>query len=200
MSKTGIESLDDLTELLQQLPGVGPRSAERIAFYLLRVSKDDALRLAGAIRALKEQVRHCSVCFNLTQADPCRICQDARRDHAQIIVVEQPKDILQLEQTGMVRGVYHVLMGHISPLDGVQPGDLTIDALVHRVKKEEVREVVMATSPTVAGDGTALHVQSLLSQTGVSVKRLARGLPTGTQLEYANPAMLSDAIEGMREM
>src|SRR5262249_1158577 len=145
------ESLSRLTSELEKLPGIGPRSAERIAFHILKSDKDNALRLADAIRDVKENVHHSPVCSNLTQSAPCAICPEPRRDPSQIVVVEQPKDLLQLEATGMIRGVYHVLLGHIAPLDGVEPGDLTIDALLARAKKGGVKEVILATNPTMEG-------------------------------------------------
>jgi recombination protein RecR len=185
---------------LERLPGIGPRSAERIAFHLLRAGKEEALALADAVRDVKENLRHCSICFNLTDRDPCAICGDPRRDKSIIVVVEQPKEVLALEATGVVRGVYHVLMGHIAPLDGVEPADLTIDALVARVRKGGVSEIVLATNPTVEGDGTALHLHSLLQGTGVKLTRLARGLPVGSQMEYATRAMLETALLGRTPM
>ena len=185
---------------LTKLPGIGPRSAERIAFHLLRTSREETMPLAQAIRDVKEKLRHCSRCFNLTETDPCTICSDARRDAAQIVVVEQPKDVMLLEQTGLIRGVYHVLMGHIAPLEGVEPEDLTIDALVDRVRCGDVEEVVLATNPTMEGDGTALHIHSELKPLGVKVTRLARGLAVGSQVEYASRAMLEAAISGRTSM
>jgi len=182
----------------EQLPGIGPRSAERLAFHILKSDKDKALALATAIREVKENVRHCHICYNLTETDPCAICADARRDQAVIFVVEQPKDVLLLEATGLIRGAYHVLLGHIAPLDGIEPGDLTIDALVTRVKSGGIREIVLATNPTLEGEGTALHIKSVLTSHKVQVTRLARGLPAGSQIEYATKAVLQDAIEGRR--
>ena len=199
MSDATPSSLTRLMAEFEKLPGIGPRSAERLAFHVLKSSRDEALALAVAIRDVKEQVRHCRVCYNLTEADPCAICSDARREHGQIFVVEQPKDVLLLEATGLIRGVYHVLLGHIAPLDGVEPGDLTIDALVARIKTGGIYEVVIATNPTMEGEGTALHIKSLLARTGVKITQLARGLPTGSQLEYASRAVLQDAIEGRRD-
>jgi recombination protein RecR len=184
----------------QKLPGIGPRNAERLAFHVLKSGKDEALSLAAAIRDVKEQVRHCRVCYNLTEADPCPICADPRRDQGQVFVVEQPKDVMLLEATGLIHGVYHVLMGHIAPLDGIEPGDLTLDALVARVKARGVAEVVLATNPTLEGEGTALHIKSLLAPYGVKVTQLARGLPAGSQLEYASRTVLQDAIEGRRAL
>ncbi|MEE8171058.1 MAG: recombination mediator RecR [Phycisphaerae bacterium] len=194
------EALVRLMEEFQKLPGIGPRSAERLAFHILKAGKDEAMALSRAVADVKQQVRHCRVCYNLTQQDPCVICSDSRRDGSQIVVVEQPKDLLLLESTGLIRGRYHVLLGRIAPLDGVEPGDLTIGALVERVKAGGVSEVVLATNPTMEGEGTALHIRSLLAPLGVTVSQLARGLPAGSQIEYANRAILKDAIEGRREM
>lgn len=192
-------SLSRLKAEFEKLPGIGPRSADRLAFHVLKSNKETAMALASAIRDVKEQVRHCRICYNLTEADPCPICSDPRRDQGQVFVVEQPKEVLLLESTGLVRGVYHVLLGHIAPLDGIEPGDLTIAALVSRVKAGGIQEVVMATNPTMEGEGTALHIKSELGSTGVRVTRLARGLPAGSQLEYASRAILEDAIGGRRE-
>src|SRR3954471_2777065 len=195
------DSLRRLMQMLARLPGVGSRSAERMAFHLLKNSREDALALADAIRAVKDQVRHCSICFNLTESDPCSICADAGRDHGVICVVEQPKDLLQLESTGIYKGVYHVLLGRIAPLDDMGPKDLTIDALLKRLTSGTVREVIMGTNPNMEGDGTALHIQSLLAQfPNVAVTRLARGLPAGSNIEYANRNILADAISGRQRM
>ncbi|MGB9623291.1 MAG: recombination mediator RecR [Phycisphaerae bacterium] len=194
------EPLERLMTQLGALPGIGPRSAERIAFHLLRTGKEEALALADAIRDVKEKLRHCSQCFNLTDKDPCAICSDPRRDASIIYVVEQPKDVLALEATGVVRGVYHVLLGHIAPLEGVGPGDLTIEPLLERVRRGGVQEVVLATNPTLEGDGTALHLHSLLRPLPVKVTRLARGLAVGSQVEYATRAMLEAAILGRTSM
>lgn len=193
-------SLSRLMTELTRLPGIGPRSAERIAFHLLRASKAEALALAEAVREVKENLRHCSRCYNLTDEDPCPICRDPGRDGSLIVVVEQPKDVMLLEQTGLLRGHYHVLMGHIAPLEGVEPADLTIDALVRRVKGGVVKEILLATNPTMEGDGTALHIQSLLKPLGITVSRLARGLAVGSQVEYASRAMLEAAITGRTGM
>jgi len=195
-----IESLERLRQAFQRLPGIGPRSAERLAFHILRGSREEAAALAEAVLAVKDNVFHCGICFNLTEEDPCPICRSASRDQAEIWVVEQPKDVIALEQTGLVRGVYHVLMGHIAPLEKVEPGDLTIDALVQRVRTVPAREVVLATNPTVEGDGTALYIESLLRDSGVTVTRLARGLAVGSQLEYATASMIEAAIRGRRSI
>ncbi|MCB9867552.1 MAG: recombination protein RecR [Phycisphaerales bacterium] len=195
-----MESLERLRQAFQRLPGIGPRSAERLAFHILRGSREEAAALAEAVLAVKDNVFHCGICFNLTEEDPCPICRSASRDQAEIWVVEQPKDVIALEQTGLVRGVYHVLMGHIAPLEKVEPGDLTIDALVQRVRTVPAREVVLATNPTVEGDGTALYIESLLRDSGVTVTRLARGLAVGSQLEYATASMIEAAIRGRRSI
>ena len=191
--------LQRLIAELKKLPGIGARSAERIAFYLLKAEREEALALAQAIKDTKEKIRPCSRCYNLADSELCHICADHRRDQSQIVVVEQPKDLISLEGTGLITGVYHVLMGHIAPLEGVEPADLTIDALVQRVKVGGVKEVILATNPTMEGDATALHVTSLLADTGVPVTRLARGIAPGSQIEFANRSMLEEAFRGRRE-
>ena len=193
------ETIEKLIEQFGKLPGIGARSAERLAFHVLKSGRDEALELAEAIRAVKLNVRPCKVCYNLAEADLCAVCGDARRDHAVLCVVEQPKDLLALESTGVYRGVYHVLMGHIAPLENVDADDLTIDALVDRVRAGGIKEVILATNPNVAGDGTSLHITSRLAPTGVKVTRLARGLPAGGQIEYAGKSVLSDALKDRRE-
>ena len=185
---------------LGKLPGIGARTAERMAFHILKSTEAAAMALADAIRDVKRLIRPCKQCFNLAEADLCAICADPRRDKSTICVVEQPKDVLALESTGAYRGVYHVLMGHIAPLEDVEADDLTIQALADRVKAGGVSEVIMATNPNVAGDGTALHITSLLGHTGVKVTRLARGLPAGSQIEYANKSILTDAINERRRV
>ena len=195
------QSIQTLIDELSNLPGIGARSAERIAFHLLKQKPQEAMKLADAIRDVKTRIRHCSICFNLTEADPCAICSDPARDQGLVCIVEQPKDLLALEAAGLYRGVYHVLLGRIAPLDEIQPGDLTIDALVKRVAGGTVREVIMGTNPTMEGDGTALHIQSLLAEyPNVQVTRLARGLPAGSSIEYANRNILADAISGRQKM
>lgn len=194
------EPLTRLMEQLARLPGIGPRSAERIAFHLLRVDPDEALALAKAIQDVKRNLRHCTKCFNLTDEDPCAICRNPRRDRSIVVVVEQPKDVMLLEQTGLIEGVYHVLMGRLAPLEHVAPEDITVDALVRRVEAGGVREVVLATSPTMEGDGTALFISDRLKPLGVVVSRLARGLAVGSQVEYASRAMLEAAITGRTPM
>ncbi len=195
-----IQSLTRLREQFQKLPGIGPRSAERLAFHVLREPREFAAGLAQAILDVKDKVIHCRTCYNLTETDPCSICSDSRRDQGEIWVVEQPKDLLALEATGLVHGVYHVLMGHIAPLEGIEPQHLTLDALIERVRGGNVREVVLALNPTLDGDATALHIQSLLADTNVLVTRPARGLAVGSQLEYASVGMLEAAIRGRTQL
>lgn len=188
--------LQRLMDELKKLPGIGARSAERVAFHLLKAQREEAVGLARAIVAVKDEIRPCSRCYNLADDELCSICKDGRRDQGQVVVVEQPKDLMNLEATGLITGVYHVLMGHIAPLEGVEPSDLTIDALVRRVKAGGVREIILATNPTVEGDATALHITSLLADADVQVTRLARGLAPGSQIEFANRAMLEEAFRG----
>ena len=195
------QSIQNLMNELARLPGIGTRSAERIAFHLLKQKPADAMKLADAIRDVKTRIKNCSVCYNLTEADPCSICADPSRDQGLVCIVEQPKDLLALEATGLYSGVYHVLLGRISPLDDVHPADLTIDALLKRIASGQVREIIMGTNPNMEGDGTALHIQQMLAQyPNVSVTRLARGLPAGSNIEYANRNILADAISGRQRM
>ena len=196
------ESIQNLMNLLAGLPGIGMRSAERIAFHLLKQRPEEALKLAEAIRDVKTRIKHCSTCFNLTERDPCDICSNPSRDHAVVCIVEQPKDLLALESTGLYRGVYHVLLGRISPLEGVGPEDVTLDALMNRLAGGEVREIIMGTNPNMEGDGTALHVQSMIGARfpDVQITRLARGLPAGSNIEFANRNILADAISGRQRM
>lgn len=189
-----------LIDELKKLPGIGPRSAERIAFHLLKSGKDEALALATAVADVKEKLRPCARCFNLAEGELCQICADGKRDATQVVVVEQPKDLLNLEATGLVHGTYHVLMGRISALDGIGPEDLTIKALLTRIRAGGVEEVVLATNPTLEGDATALFIAEQLESTGVKVTRLARGLPPGAQIEYANRSMLEEALRGRGAM
>jgi len=199
--------VESLVAEFAKLPGIGRRSAERLAFYILKSDSAGALALARAIQDVKERVRHCSVCANLTDVDPCAICSDDRRDRTSILVVEQPKDLIALEQTGMYQGLYHVLMGRLSPLDGIGPGDLTVADLLDRIDTPSrnpggvaVKEVVLGLNPNVEGDGTSLYLSEQLKGRNVRITRLARGLPSGGQLEYANKAVLADAIQGRQTM
>jgi recombination protein RecR len=196
------QSIQNLMNELSRLPGIGMRSAERIAFHLLKQNPQEALKLARAIEDVKTRIRHCSVCYNLTEQDPCVICSDAGRDQSVVCVVEQPKDLLALEATGLYRGVYHVLLGRIAPLEDSEPGDLTIDPLMQRLASGTIREVIMGTNPTMEGDGTALYIQSLIGGRfpNIQLTRLARGLPAGSSIEYANKNILADAISGRQRM
>jgi recombination protein RecR len=187
-----------LMQELGKLPGIGPKSAERLAHHLLATPRGEVLALADALRALKEQIHPCSRCCAPTEHDLCSVCADPRRDASLICVVETPRDLTSLERSGNYRGLYHVLHGRLSPLDGVGPEHLTIDQLLARVRAGVVSEVIMATNPTTEGDGTALYLSTLLSPLGVRVTRLARGLPSGSVLEFANNQMLADALEGRR--
>ncbi len=200
MSSAYTESLNKLIEEFGKLPGIGPKSAERLAFYLLKATPAQALKLADAIRDLKEKIKRCQICYNYSEDNICQICSDERRDKSIICVVEQPKDVISLEKTGACKWVYHILGGHIAPLDGVEPGDLTIKELVERVSKGDVKELIMATNPNMAGDGTSLYISSLLRNTDVKITRLARGIPTGSTIEFASGKMLSDAIHGRQTL
>ena len=194
--------IQNLMNQFARLPGIGMRSAERIAFHLLKQRPEEAMKLAEAIRDVKTRIKHCSTCFNLTERDPCDICSNASRDHSVVCVVEQPKDLLALESTGLYRGVYHVLLGRIAPLEGVGPEDVTLDALMNRLAGGEIREVIMGTNPNLEGDGTALHIQSMIGGRfpNVQITRLARGLPAGSNIEFANRNILADAISGRQRM
>jgi recombination protein RecR len=192
------DAIGRLSYHLNKLPGIGAKSAERLTHYLLAADSHQVLALADALRAIKEKVRPCRQCFNQTESDLCSLCADPRRDAATICVVEQPRDLTSLERAGTYRGLYHVLGGRIAPLDNVGPEKLTLEALVRRVRKGGVQEVILATNPTMEGDGTALYISNLLADTGVRITRLARGLPSGSVLEFANNQMLADALEGRR--
>jgi recombination protein RecR len=191
--------VDNLIAQLSRLPGIGTRTAQRLAFHLLRVSKEEAFALADAIREVKERIGFCRECGNLTEEELCAICQDARRDRSLICVVEQPADLLSLERTHEFRGVYHVLGGALSPLDGIEPKDLRIDELVQRVERNGVAEVVLATNPNMTGEATAAYLADRLRDR-TRVTRLASGLPVGGDLEYADEVTLGRALSGRREM
>jgi recombination protein RecR len=194
------QSVGRLIDELAKLPGIGRKSAERLAYHLLRVPKSEALGLADAIRDVRENVHYCRVCYNLAEGDVCAICADPRRDASQLCVVEQPRDLIALEQAGVYRGQYHVLLGRIAPLEGVGPDQLTIDRLIERVRAGGVKEVIMATNPTVEGDGTALYLSNLLAEYPVRITRLARGITTGSVLEYTNKEVLADALLGRQQL
>lgn len=198
MTDEPLGAIERLQHELGQLPGIGPKTAERLTHHLLGADRQHVFALADALRGIKERIQRCRECQNLTEGEMCSICRDARRDGSAICVVEQPRDLVALERAGMYRGLYHVLHGRYAPLENIGPEQLTIDALVGRVRRGGVREVIMATNPTLEGDGTALYLSSLLADTGVKITRLARGLPSGSVLEFANTQMLADALEGRR--
>ena len=200
MSGAYTESLNRLIEEFEKLPGIGPKSAERLAFYILKAKPNEAMAIAEAIRDVKSKIKSCEICHNYSEDAVCQICSDPRRDKSLICVVEQPKDVISLEKTGTCKWIYHVLGGHIAPLEGIEPGDLTIEQLLKRVREGGVKEVIMATNPNMAGDGTALYISSLIRNTGVKITRLARGLPTGSTIEYASGKILTDAIIGRQEL
>jgi recombination protein RecR len=193
------QSVVTLINEFAKLPGIGRKSAERLTYHVLRVHKNEALALAEAIRAVKENVRYCSKCFNLAEEEQCEICKDPRREQDVLCVVEQPRDLIALEQAGVYHGLYHVLLGRIAPLEGINPDQLTIDALVERVRSGNFKEVIMATNPTVEGDGTSLHISNLLGEFPVQITRLARGITSGSVLEFANKEILADAIGGRQK-
>ena len=197
--RTVAEPISRLIEELNKLPGIGPKSAKRLAYHLLRSSDEEAKALAEAILTLKEKIKLCSVCFDSTDCDPCRICQDRERDHSKICVVEKPSDILPLEQTGKYEGVYHVLHGTISPTQGIGPEDLKVKELLARLKDDSVTEIIVATNPNVESETMAMYLQRLITPLGIRVTRLARGLPFGAELEYADDLTLGQALENRRE-
>ena len=194
------ESVATLIDQFARLPGIGKKSAERLAYHVLRQHATEALALADAIRDVKENVRYCSICHNLAERERCVICEDTNRDQTRICVVEQPRDLMALEQSSAYRGLYHVLLGRIAPLDGIGPEHLTVDRLVERVQSGEVREVIMATNPNTEGDGTALYISNLLRDLDVEVTRLARGVTTGSVLEHTNKEILADALSGRQKL
>ena len=189
-----------LIDEFARLPGIGPKSASRLTFYLLRGGTDQALDLAEALRELKERTQFCSVCFNITEADPCLICQAAERDTALLCVVEEPLDVLAVERARVYNGRYHVLHGAISPVEGIGPEDLKIEELVNRVIQGDFNEIILATNPTLEGESTALYLQRRLTNEGVKLTRLARGLPVGGDLEYTDEVTLGRALEGRQEL
>jgi recombination protein RecR len=192
--------LQRLIDELGKLPTIGPKTAQRLAFYMLSMNQADAQALAEAILEAKRLIRYCSVCGNITDVDPCAICTDDRRNHAVICVVEDPRDIAAMERTREFAGVYHVLQGAISPLDGIGPDDLRIAELLHRVAAGSVQEVIVATNPRVEGEATALYLSRVLKPLGVRVTRIAHGLPVGGDLEYADEVTLARALEGRRDL
>lgn len=189
-----------LIEALQRLPGIGPKTAQRLTFHLLKRPAGEVKELAQALLDLAAEIVHCSRCFNVTDQDPCRICQNPARDGRLLCVVEEPNDLLAMERTGEYRGRYHVLLGALSPLDGIGPEDLKVRELLTRIEGESVQEVILATNPNVEGEATAIYLAKLLRPLGVRVTRIARGLPVGGDLEYADEVTLAKALEGRKEM
>ena len=200
MSSAVPEPVTRLIEAFSRLPGIGPKTASRLTYYLLRAPDELSQTLATAIADLKAKTRYCSVCYNITEDDPCAICRDPNRDQTQVVVVEDPLDVLAVERTGAYQGRYHVLHGAISPVEGIGPDDLKIRELVARVQREGILEVIIATNPGMEGDATAMYLQRQLAPTGVKITRLARGLPVGGDLEYVDAVTLLRALQGRREM
>ena len=190
------DSVVHLIDQLARLPGIGRKSAERLAYHILRVHKEEAIALADSIRNVRENVRYCEDCFSLAEAQRCGICSNPKREQRILCIVEQPRDLISIEQSGHYNGLYHVLLGRIAPLENIGPEQLTIDQLVTRVADGEFEEVIMATNPTVEGDGTALYISNLLADFNVNITKLARGITQGSFLEYANREIVADAISG----
>ena len=195
-----MSAIDELVGELARLPGIGRKTALRLAFHLLQAPEDDARKLSRAIQTVRERVRSCTECGNLTEQSPCAICRSTRRDGPTLCVVEEASDIMAIERTGEYRGVYHVLGGRLSPLDGVGPAELNVSPLLTRVGAGVVREVVLATNPSVEGEATALYLNKLIAPLGVRVTRIARGLPVGGDLEYADGVTIAEALNGRREL
>ena len=189
-----------LIDELSKLPGVGPKTAQRLAYHILRTSNGDAESLAAAVRSVKTDLRYCGICFNIAEADPCAVCESTERDHRLVCVVEEPLDVLAIERTNLFRGVYHVLHGAISPVNGVRPDDLRIKELGARVRAGGVEELILATNPNLEGEATAMYIAQSLGDTPVRVTRLARGLPIGGDLEYADELTVGRALEGRRAL
>lgn len=200
MERYNAGALENLINELGKLPGIGPKSAQRLAYHILKSSKEDVSSFAKAMAEVKEKVRYCSKCFNITESDPCSVCSSNKRNKNIICVVEEPLDIMSLEKTGSFRGVYHVLMGSISPLDGIGPEDLKIKELLRRIEPEKITEVIIATNPDVEGEATALFLSKILKPLGVKVYRLALGIPMGASIEYTDEVTLARALEGKKEL
>ncbi len=202
MNQRSLPTAEAIYKLIQEfnkLPGIGPKSAQRLAYHLLRAPEEQTTQLADAILSVKQEIRLCSICFNVTDADHCLICRNDERDHGKICIVEQPQDILALEHTKIYSGRYHVLHGAISPTDGVGTNDIRIRELIERLEGSSIEEVIMATNPNLEGEQTAMYLNRLISPMGIMVTRLARGLPFGTELEYADDVTLTRAIDGRQE-
>ena len=194
------DAINRLVQELSKLPGIGPKSAQRITYYLLRAPREQTGLLADTIREVKQKITLCSICYNVTDVDPCPLCRSEQRDRSTVCVVEQPQDILAIEHTGVYRGLYHVLHGAISPTEGVGSGDVRIRELTDRLQDGTIREVILATNTNLEGEQTALYLNHVISPIGVRVTRLAHGLPFGTELEYADDTTLTRAIEGRQEL
>ncbi len=193
------KTLNRLIEELSKMPGIGPKSAQRIAFYILGSSKEEAKALSQAILDLKEKITHCLICNNITEENPCEICSNSQRDHSIICVVEEPKDVLAFEKSRGYNGVYHVLLGALSPLEGIGPDELKMKELVERLKKEKVSEVILATNPNTNGEMTAMYLAKLIKPLGIKVTRLAHGIPVGGSIEYVDEETLAKSLEGRKE-
>ena len=194
------QSVVRLIDEFSRLPGIGPKTASRLTFYLLRAPEEQALALAEALRQLRERIVYCEICFNISEASPCPICRDEGRDRSIICVVEEPLDVLAIERTGQYKGLYHVLHGAISPMEGIGPDEIKARELLERLKAGSVREVLLATNPSLEGEATAMYLARLIAPQGIRVTRLARGLPVGGDLEYADEVTITQALEGRREM
>ncbi len=194
------ESVIEVIEQFSKLPGIGRKSAERLTYHVLRINESEALALSDAIRNVRKNVRYCDTCFNLAEGQTCRICDDPRREQNVLCVVEQPRDLIALEQSGTFNGLYHVLLGRIAPLENTGPDQLTLDSLVDRVANGEFQEIILATNPTVEGDGTALYISNALAEFNVRLTKLARGITQGSILEFTNKEILADAISGRQPL
>jgi len=193
------DAVSRLVQELNKLPSIGPKSAQRLAYYLLRAPQEQAKLLADAIMSVKQETRLCSICFNVTDTDPCPICRNEQRDRTKVCIVEQPQDILALEHTRIYNGLYHVLHGAISPTEGMGADNIRIKELMGRLQNSSISEVILATNPTLEGEQTAMYLNKLILPLGIKATRLARGLPFGTELEYADDVTLTRAIEGRQE-
>ena len=193
------EPLGRLVEEFHKLPGIGPKMAQRLTYYMVRIPEGEAKSLSEAIQAVKDRIVFCSHCYNITESDPCKLCTDSTRDQSRICVVEEALDVLALERTGSYKGLYHVLHGVISPMNGIGPDDLRIQPLLSRLNGDEIEEIIIATNPNLEGEATSMYIQRLIGPLGVKVTRLARGLPMGGDLEYADEVTLGRAMEGRQE-